>query len=236
MYFRLYFIKTMRLLVIEDEPSLRETIRVYLEKEGYRVSTADRYGQASLLINDTDFDCFLVDIGLPDGSGLDLVRSIKESQPQAGIVVISARTGLDDKLTGLDLGADDYLTKPFHLSELNARVRSVLRRRLFEGERTITFGVISIQPQSQTVSVNGQPIELTGKAYELLLYFIANKNRLLSKAAIAEHVWGESMELAESHDFIYQHVKNLRKKLVGAGCPDYLKTRYGVGYLFSLTP
>lgn len=226
----------MRLLVIEDEPTLREAIRAYLEKEGYRVSTADRYGQASRLINDTDFDCFLVDIGLPDGSGLDLVRSIKESQPQAGIVVISARTGLDDKLIGLDLGADDYLTKPFHLSELNARIRSVLRRRFFEGERTITFGVISIQSQSQTVSVNGQPIELTGKAYGLLLYFIANKNRLLSKAAIAEHIWGESMELAESHEFIYQHVKNLRKKLLGAGCPDYLKTRYGVGYLFSLTP
>ncbi|GAB2562129.1 response regulator transcription factor [Spirosoma aerophilum] len=226
----------MRLLVIEDEPTLQEAIRAYLEKEGYRVSTADRFGQASRLINDTDFDCFLVDIGLPDGSGLDLVRSIKESQPQAGIVVISARTGLDDKLTGLDLGADDYLTKPFHLSELNARIRSVLRRRLFEGERTINFGVISIQPQSQTVSINGQPIELTGKAYELLLYFIANKNRLLSKAAIAEHIWGESMELAESHEFIYQHVKNLRKKLIGAGCPDYLKTRYGVGYLFSLTP
>lgn len=226
----------MRLLVIEDEPTLREAIRAYLEKEGYRVSTAGRFGQASLLVNDTDYDCFLVDIGLPDGNGLDLVRLIKEGQPQAGIVVISARTGLDDKLTGLDLGADDYLTKPFHLSELNARVRSVLRRRLFEGERTITFGVITIQPQSQSVSVHGQPIELTGKAYDLLLYFVANKNRLLSKAAIAEHVWGDSMELADSHDFIYQHVKNLRKKLVGAGSPDYLKTRYGAGYIFALTP
>ena len=226
----------MRLLVIEDEPTLRETIRAYMEKEGYRVSTAGHFRQASLLVNDTDYDCFLIDIGLPDGNGLDLVRSIKENQPQAGIVVISARTGLDDKLTGLDLGADDYLTKPFHLSELNARVRSVLRRRLFEGERTITFGVISIQPQSQSVSVDGQPIDLTGKAYELLLYFIANKNRLLSKAAIAEHIWGESMELADSHDFIYQHVKNLRKKLVSAGCPDYLKTRYGAGYIFALLP
>ncbi|MVM33690.1 response regulator [Spirosoma sp. HMF4905] len=226
----------MRLLVVEDEPALRESVRAYMEKEGYRVSTAGRFNLASQQINDADYDCFLVDIGLPDGSGLDLVRSIKESQPQAGIIVISARTGLDDKLTGLDLGADDYLTKPFHLSELNARVRSVLRRRLFEGERMITFGVISIQPQNQSVSVNGQPIEVIGKAYELLLYFIANKNRLLSKAAIAEHIWGESMELAESHEFIYQHVKNLRKKLLGAGCPDYLKTRYGVGYLFSLTP
>ncbi len=224
----------MRLLVIEDEPILRETIRAYMEKEGHRVSTTGRFGQASLLINDTDYDCFLVDIGLPDGNGLNLVRSIKESQPKAGILVISARTGLDDKLTGLDLGADDYLTKPFHLSELNARVRSVLRRRLYEGEPIINFGVINIQPQSQTVRVAGQPIDLTGKAYELLLYFIANKNRLLSKAAIAEHIWGDSMELADSHDFIYQHVKNLRKKLVSAGCPDYLKTRYGAGYILAL--
>ncbi len=226
----------MNLLLIEDEPVLRESIRAYLEKEGYRVSTTGRFGQASLLVNDTDYDCFLVDIGLPDGNGLDLVRTIKDQQPQAGILVISARTGLDDKLTGLDLGADDYLTKPFHLSELNARVRSVLRRRLFEGEQTISFGQISIQPQNQQVSVGGAVVELTGRQYELLLYFIANKNRLLSKAALAEHIWGDSMDLADSHDFIYQHVKNLRKRLLGAGCPDYIKTRYGAGYTFTLTP
>lgn len=226
----------MNLLLIEDEPALGEAIRAYLEKEGYRVSVTGRFGAASRLINDTDYDCFLVDIGLPDGSGLDLIQTIKTRQPQAGVLVISARTGLDDRLTGLDLGADDYLTKPFHLSELNARVRSVLRRRLFAGERTVTFGDISIQPQSQTVSVGGAVVELTGRQYELLLYFIANKNRLLSKAALAEHVWGDSMELADSHEFIYQHVKNLRKKLAEAGCPDYLKTRYGAGYLFTLTP
>ncbi len=226
----------MNLLLIEDEPALRESIRAYFEQEGYRVATAGRFGAASRLINDSDYDCFLVDIGLPDGNGLDLVRSIKDHQPQAGILVISARTGLDDKLTGLDLGADDYLTKPFHLSELNARVRSVLRRRLFEGENVVVFGDISIQPQNQQVSVGGAVVELTGRQYDLLLYFIANKNRLLSKAALAEHIWGDSMELADSHDFIYQHVKNLRKRLLGAGCPDYIKTRYGAGYVFTLTP
>ncbi len=226
----------MNLLLIEDESTLGESIRAYLEKEGYRVSLASRFGQASRLVNDTDYDCFLVDIGLPDGNGLDLVRTIKDQQPQAGILVISARTGLDDKLTGLDLGADDYLTKPFHLSELNARIRSVLRRRLFEGERTVVFGEITIQPQSQTVSVGGAVVELTGRQYELLLYFVANKNRLLSKAALAEHIWGNAMDLADSHDFIYQHVKNLRKRLLSAGCPDYIKTRYGAGYTFTLTP
>ena len=224
----------MKLLLIEDEPVLQQTIRAYLEREGYRVTTADTYSQGSLRVNDYDYDCLLVDITLPGGSGLEIIREAKQHQPQTGIIIISAKDALDDRITGLDLGADDYLTKPFHLSELNSRLKSVLRRRLFAGSQTISFGVLTIDPQSQQVQVQGQAVELTGKQYELLLYLVSNKNRLLAKGAIAEHVWGDSMELADSHDFIYQHVKNLRKKLLAAGSPDYIKTRYGAGYLLTL--
>ncbi|ADB42908.1 DNA-binding response OmpR family regulator [Spirosoma oryzae] len=224
----------MKLLLIEDEPVLQQTIRTYLEREGYRVTTADTFLQGSRRANDYEYDCLLVDITLPGGNGLDIIREVKQLQPQTGIIIISAKDALDDRITGLDLGADDYLTKPFHLSELNSRLKSVLRRRLFAGSQIITFGALTIDPQPQQVQIQGQPVEMTGKQYDLLLYLISNKNRLLSKAAIAEHVWGDSMELADSHDFIYQHVKNLRKKLLAAGCPDYIKTRYGAGYLFTL--
>ena len=224
----------MKLLLIEDEPVLQQTIRTYLEREGYRVTTADTFLQGSRRANDYEYDCLLVDITLPGGNGLDIIREVKQLQPQTGIIIISAKDALDDRITGLDLGADDYLTKPFHLSELNSRLKSVLLRRLFAGSQIITFGALTIDPQPQQVQIQGQPVEMTGKQYDLLLYLISNKNRLLSKAAIAEHVWGDSMELADSHDFIYQHVKNLRKKLLAAGCPDYIKTRYGAGYLFTL--
>jgi two-component system, OmpR family, response regulator len=223
----------MKLLLIEDDPLLRNTMQPYLEAEGYTVTIAATVRQALTTAYDHDYDCVVVDIGLPDGSGLDVVRQLKKEQSGAGIIIVSAKDSLPDKLNGLELGADDYLTKPFHLPELNARIKSVLRRRLFAGQTLIQFGDISIDPRTHQVTVARQAVLLTEKEYQLLLFFVANPNRLLTKAAIAEYVWGDHMDLANSHDFLYTHIKNLRKKLLERDCPDYLKTRYGVGYLFS---
>ncbi|MBO0938586.1 response regulator transcription factor [Fibrella sp. HMF5335] len=223
----------MKLLLIEDDPLLRNTMQPYLEAEGYVVTVAATVRQALTTAYDHDYDCVVVDIGLPDGSGLDVVRQLKKEQSGAGIIIVSAKDSLPDKLMGLELGADDYLTKPFHLPELNARIKSVLRRRLFAGQTLIQFGAITINPHTHQVTVAAQAVVLTEKEYQLLLFFAANPNRLLTKSAIAEYVWGDHMDLANSHDFLYTHIKNLRKKLLEKGCPDYLKTRYGVGYLFS---
>lgn len=226
----------MKILIIEDEPSLLLSMQQYLEEEGYLVSTANTFRGANEKVNDYDYDCLVVDITLPDGSGLDIIKELKQEKTNVGIVIVSAKNSLDDRLMGLDLGADDYLIKPFHLSELNARIKSVLRRRFFEGNPKITFQEISISPENQEVLVQDELVELTRKEYELLVFFISNKNRILSKSAIAEHLWGDSMDLADSHDFIYTHIKNLRRKLIEKGCPDYVKTRYGAGYSFSEKP
>lgn len=255
----------MKILLVEDEPVLVMAMRHFLEEE-YVVTTATTYAEASVAIHDYDYDCIVVDIGLPDGDGLNLIRQVKAAQkpgastipgtsmpgifigaptapgvsigaPTApGLIIISAKDSLDDKLTGLELGSDDYLTKPFHLPELNARIKSVLRRRFFGGNTLITFGLISADPLSHQVNVGGTLIDLTEKEYHLLLFFMANPNRLLTKAAIAESVWGDYMDRADSHDFLYTHIKNLRRKLMDRGCPDYIRTRYGAGYQFSLTP
>ena len=226
----------MKILLIEDEPSLRASMQQFLENEGNIVSSASTFQQALEKVNDYDYDCLVVDITLPDGNGLAIIQDLKKRNKSVGIIIVSAKNSLDDRLVGLDLGADDYLTKPFHLAELNARIKSVLRRRLFDGKTKITFDAISISPENQQVSIHNEIVELTSKEYELLLFFISNKNRILSKSIIAEHLWGDSMDLADSHDFIYTHIKNLRKKLIEKGCPDYVKTRYGAGYIFTEKP
>ncbi|HKI90079.1 MAG TPA: response regulator transcription factor, partial [Draconibacterium sp.] len=179
------------------------------------------------------YDVALIDITLPGGSGLQLIENLKRRNTDTGIIIISARDSLDDKLNGLDLGADDYITKPFHLSELNARVKAVLRRRKFDGATTVVFNEIEMQPDQGTVKVNGKNLVLTKKEFEMLLFFISNKNRLLTRESIAEHLWGDNIDLADNFDFIYTHINNLRKKIIKNGGNDYIKTVYGIGYKFT---
>lgn len=224
----------MKLLLVEDEPMLLQSVAQYLHEEGYLVSTASTYVDAAQKINDYDYECVVVDLMLPDGQGLDLVRGLKQRKSAAGIIIVTAKDALADKLTGLELGADDYLTKPFHLPELNARLRAVLRRRLFGGQEQFQIGDLTLWPSQQRASVGDEDVKLTGKEYELLLFMATNAERIMSKTAIVEHVWGDAMDAADSHEFLYTHVKNLRRKLTAAGCPDYIQTRYGMGYLFSV--
>ncbi len=223
----------MKVLIIEDEKALQESVVKYLEHQGFICETADDFITGKERVSLFVYDCIVVDITLPYGSGLNLVKELKYMESKAGIIIISAKNSLNDKLTGLDLGADDYLTKPFYLSELTARINAVIRRRQFNGNKTIKFNEIELDAEAQSVLVNAKPVDLTDKEYQLLEYFIANQRRLLTKAAIAEHIWGDGYTHAGSFDFIYAHIKNLRKKLTDAGSSDYIKTVHGSGYRFT---
>ena len=224
----------MNLLIIEDEIDLLESITEFLVSESFGVETVSTYRMAEEKVELYDYDCVVVDIGLPDGSGLDIIRKLKERNKDAGVIIISAKDSLDDKLIGLDIGADDYLTKPFHLPELNARIKSIIRRRNLQGQNEKVFNEITILFDSRQVLVRGDEIVLTRKEYDLLLYFLMNKDKVLNKEVIAEHLWGDDMSLSsDSFDFIYTHIKNLRKKLIDKGCKDYIRTVYDIGYKFS---
>ncbi len=224
----------MNLLVIEDEPDLLESITQYLISEAFSVEPVNSYSMAEKKIDLYDYDCIIVDINLPGGSGLDLIRKLKRKNKNSGVIIISARNALDDKLTGLDIGADDYLTKPFHLSELNARIKSIIRRRGFGGVNEKKFHELTVRFDERKLFVSEKEVILTRKEYDLLLYFMMNEDKVLSKEDIAEHLWGDNMSLiADSFDFIYNHIKNLRKKLIDNGSKDYIKTVYGIGYKFA---
>ncbi len=223
----------MKILIIEDEAELLIATANYLTKEGFVCELAKTFLDADEKIAIYQYDVILLDITLPDGNGLDLMKAIKRTNLQAGVIIISAKNSLDDKINGLDLGADDYMTKPFQFSELNSRIRAVLRRRKFEGSNTVKFNEIEINTHNREVTVNDMAISLTKKEYELLLYFVINKNHLLTKEAIAEHLWNDNIDLADNFDFIYTHLNNLRKKIKHAGGNDYVKTIYGVGYKFT---
>ncbi len=220
----------MKILIVEDEKSLQESIHTYLSGEGYECQSAftliDAEEQICLYI----YDCVLIDVNLPDGSGLDLIQLIKARNSGSGIIIISARERLDDRFKGLNLGADDYMVKPFHLSELNARIFSLLRRIQFRGNDTISFREINISPSERKVEVNNEVLELTKKEYDLLLYLISNEERVLSKESICEYLWGEYADASATLDFVYTHIKNLRKKIMEKGGNDYISTVYGVGY------
>ncbi len=220
----------MKVLIIEDETALMEDIRNFLETEKIMVETASDYKEAMAKILDYEYDCVVVDINLPKGSGFNIVNELKSMNSKSGIIIISARDSLDDKLSGLNLGADDYLVKPFHLSELNARINSIVRRRLFDGYNIVTFNEIAMDCSAQAIKVNSLPVMLTRKEFDLLAYFITNQNRVLSQSAIVEHLWPDEIEFAGSYKFLYTHVGNLRKKLQDAGCSSYIKSIYGIGY------
>ncbi|GAB2797923.1 response regulator transcription factor [Rhabdobacter roseus] len=220
----------MKILLVEDEKFLAAAILDFMRAEGHVCEWAADAQAADEKIDVYEYDCALVDIMLPNGSGLDLVRKLKETQSRTGIIIISAKNSLDDKVRGLDLGADDYLTKPFHLSELNARLNALRRRRQFDGSPEIVFGPIKVLPDAKEVRVSGQPVTLTRKEYDLLVYLMSNPGRVLTKGAISEHLYGDDIDQVDCFDFLYSQMKNLRKKLAEQGCPDYIQTIYGVGY------
>ncbi len=223
----------MKILLIEDEKTLSESIIDYLKLDGYVCEACYTYEDAIEKINLYNYDCIIVDIMLPDGSGINIIKKLKLLNNQTGVIIVSAKNSLDDKINGLEIGADDYLTKPFHLSELNARIKSIIRRRNFDGNNEIIFNEINVSPNNLQVKVNNSELILTKKEYDLLIYFISNKDRIVTKESIAEHLWGDSMDITDSFDFIYAHVKNLRKKMTNLGGNDYVKTVYGIGYKFS---
>lgn len=223
----------MKILIIEDELELLIAINNFLVKENFICELAENYRKADERLSIYEYDIILLDITLPDGNGLLLLETIKKHQKRAGVIIISAKNALDDKLNGLDLGADDYIIKPFHLSELNSRIKAVLRRKQYDGSDIITFNEISINTGSKTLSINGNELALTKKEYDLILFFLINKNRVLTKEAIAEHLWGDNIDMADSFDFIYTHLNNIRKKIKHAGGNDYIKTIYGMGYKLS---
>ncbi len=226
----------MKILIIEDELDLANSIESYLKLEGYVCEKAADYAEASEKINLYRYDCALVDINIPGGSGLTIIRELKALKNNCGIIIISARNSIDDRIEGLEIGADDYLTKPFNLSELNARIKSVIRRIQFKGDNTFEFNEIRVDAQSFQVWVHNKELSLTKKEYDLLIFFLANKNRVLTKESIGEHVWGDYADTLDSFDFIYTHIKNLRKKLLANGALDYIKTVYGLGYKFLANP
>lgn len=219
----------MKLLIIEDEPELRDLVERALEKEGYEVAAAASKRDALTELTKSEYDCVLLDIMLPDGSGLDILRRMKKDRRHESVIILSARDSVDDKVEGLELGADDYLPKPFHLNELSARIRSVARRRR-GGAMQICCGNVSIDPASKTATVDGATLQLLKKEYAILEYFINRKGYVIDKEQLASAVWGDAAENAYSYDFIYAQVKNLRRKLSDAGATAKISAVYGFGY------
>lgn len=223
----------MKILIVEDEYDLAETISTFLSNEGYEVSSVDSFETALNIIKAKTFDIVLLDVTLPDGNGLGLVEPIKEKNKDVGLIIVSARDRIEQKVDGLEKGADDYITKPFHLSELNARIKSLVRRAQKEEDNILIYNEIKLDLDSYQVFVNDSEVKLTKTEIELLNYFISNKNRVLTKTSICKHVnKANAFEFNFSDDFIYTHIKNLRKKLISAKSEDYINTVYGVGYKF----
>lgn len=220
----------MKILVVEDETALQEVIRRSLEQERYVVETADTALAALRKVNAYSYDCILLDLMLPDGSGLQLLEHLKKQNRQESVIIVSAKDSLDDKVAGLELGADDYLPKPFHLAELHARIRSVIRRRQQSGGVVIELGNVRILPDRHQVEVGGKPLELGRKEYDILYYFINRRGYLIKKEVLAEAVWGDDIDQADNYDFIYAQLKNLRRKLAAAEATVEIKTVYGFGY------
>jgi len=225
----------MKLLFVEDEPVLAEEMTTYFSSLGYLCEQATTFNQAQEKINAYHYDSIVLDITLPDGTGMKLISTIRAHDADTGIVIVSAKDSLPDKLEGLNLGADDYLTKPFYLEELNARINALYRRKTLKGNSNIIFDDFTVDPLSKTLLYKDIEISLTKKEYELLMFFTVNKNRVVSKPSIAEHLWGDHFDQADNFDTVYVHLMNLRKKLSHHSQKDYIKTVYGMGYKFTLS-
>jgi DNA-binding response OmpR family regulator len=224
----------MKLLVIEDESSLLQSIIQYFRREKFLCEQARSYDEGMRKIEDFQYDCIILDINLPGGSGLQLLKYLRQNKNGDGVIIISARDSLDDRIAGLNLGADDYLTKPFHLSELNARVKALIRRKYSEGTSILEVGALEVDLLSRTVSAMDQKIALSKIEYELLVFLMTNKNRVVSRQAIAEHIHDGPSEQIPSSDFVYSHIKNLKRKLKEKGCNEIIQTVYGLGYKLSV--
>ena len=220
----------MKILIVEDEHELAQDIVKYLSGQNYVCEVAETYNQATDKIAVYQYDCILLDLMLPDGSGLALLEMLKRENKQDGVIIISAKNSIEDKVKGLEIGADDYLAKPFHHSELSARIHSLIRRKQFNSSNIIQQNEITIDLLGKTIKVNDSEVSFTKKELNLLLFFIGNKNRVISKSALAEHLSGDIADMFDNHDFVYAHVKNLKKKLTQAGYDNYIKTIYGTGY------
>lgn len=220
----------MKILIIEDERSLSDSIVAYLSSEKYLCEQAFTYADARMKVGMYEYDCILLDLMLPGGNGLDILRDIRSQSNPAGVIIVSAKDSLDDKIKGLEIGADDYLAKPFHLAELSMRIYAVIRRKEFSASNILENNGVRIDLREKSVTVNGVSVVLTRSEYDLLLFFIGNKNRVISKSAMAEHLSGEMADMMDSHDFVYTHIKNLKAKLSDAGCKDCIRNVYGAGY------
>lgn len=224
----------MKVLIVEDEKALSDSISLYLRSQNFICEIASDFCSALEKTRLYEYSCIVLDILLPDGNGLDILRALKKTNAATGVLIISAKNSIDDKVNGLDIGADDYLAKPFHLAELKARVAAIVRRKSFDGKNEIVFDKLTLNLENRSLKCNEMNIDLTRKEYELLLYFIANKNKVVTKESIVQYLWGNNVEMVMNYDFIYTHIKNMKKKLMEAGCPDYIQAIYGIGYKFSV--
>lgn len=222
----------MNILIVEDEADLAKEISEYLAGVNYKCYVASLYNKSLKLLEERDYAVVLLDLNLPDGNGINLIHHIKKKKISSGIIVLTANDELDLRIDALDAGADDFLIKPFHLSELNARVKALIRRQFHKGNNTIEYNEIKIDIPKLLVTVNESPLTLTSKEYELLVYFIANAGKVITKDAISYSVWSNNSDMDVSNEIIYTHVKNLRKKLIAIGCQDYIQSVYGIGYKF----
>ena len=225
----------MKLLFVEDDRELLKSVLLYFNEGGFNCETAKTIIEAQDKIDNHQYDCIILDLALPDGNSLPLLSKLQHQKKEAGVIVLSANSNIDDKVLSLDLGADDYMTKPFHLSELNSRIKSIIRRKKQGGSAILEFNEISINTDAKEVRVNENSLKLTKKEYDLLLYLVYNRNRVVTKSSISEHLWGDYMDFSESSDSVYSHLKNLKKKLNSAGSEDYIQSLYGVGYIFKET-
>jgi DNA-binding response OmpR family regulator len=223
----------MKLLLVEDNIELAEDIIKFLSDNGFITEHVKTLFEASDKISVYQYDLVILDIGLPDGNGLDLMPELKKSWTNTGVLILTAKDAVEDKVTGLELGADDYLTKPFHRSELIARIRSIIRRYKFNGDNTVSMNEVKVDILASQAYINDTPINLTKKEYDLLLYFMYNRNRVLTRESIAEHLWGDNIDQSDNFDFVYNHIKNLRKKMMNEGSGNYIRAVYGMGYKFS---